>query len=144
MQVQPYLFFEGRAEEAAGFYAEALGAQVTMMLRFKDAPPAAGPDESCAPPPGSEDKVMHMSLQIGNAVVMGSDGMCKGPAEFKGISLALGVADDADAERKFAALSDGGSVIAPMGPTFFSSRFGMVTDRFGVTWMVQVAPRENG
>ncbi|RZS85364.1 VOC family protein [Pigmentiphaga kullae] len=142
MHIQPYLFFEGRAEEAAEFYAKALGARVTMMLRFKDAPPAAGDsdNENCAPPPGSENKIMHMSLEIGGAVVMGSDGMCKGPAEFKGVSLALSVADDADAERKFAALGDGGTVIAPMTPTFFSSRFGMVTDRFGVTWMVQVAP----
>lgn len=144
MQIQPYLFFEGRAEEAAEFYAQALGAQATMMLRFKDGPPASGSDNGCAPPSGSENKIMHMSLQIGDAVVMGSDGMCKGPAEFKGVSLALSVVDDADAERKFKALSDGGHVIAPMGPTFFSSRFGMVTDRFGVPWMVQVAPSGNG
>jgi len=138
MQVQPYLFFEGRAEEAAEFYGKALGAKVVMMMRFKDSPEPS--NEECAPPAGSEDKIMHMSLQIGDTMVMGSDGMCKGPAEFKGIALSINAADDADAERKFAALSDGGKVLAPMVPTFFSSRFGMVADRFGVTWMILVAP----
>ena len=137
MQVQPYLFFEGRAEEAAEFYGKALGAKVIMMLRFKDSPDK--PDENCAPPPGSENKILHMTLQIGDTLVMGSDGMCKGPAEFKGVALSISAADDADAERKFAALSEGGHVLAPMTPTFFSSRFGMVADRFGVMWMVVVA-----
>lgn len=136
MQVQPYLFFEGRAEEAAEFYGKTLGAKVVMMMRFKDSP--APPDESCAPPPGSENKILHMALQVGDTLVMGSDGMCKGPAEFKGVALSISAADDAEAERLFAALGDGGQVLAPMTPTFFSSRFGMVADRFGVTWMVVV------
>ncbi|MDX3905864.1 MAG: VOC family protein [Pigmentiphaga sp.] len=137
MPIQPYLFFEGRAEEAAEFYRQALGAEITMMMRFKDSPQAPG--DGCSPPPGSEDKIMHMSLQIGDAMLMGSDGMCQGP-NFQGFALSLNANDEADAKRKFDALGDGGKVLAPLGPTFFSPSFGMVADRFGVTWMVLVTP----
>lgn len=137
MRIEPYLFFEGRCDEAIEFYRRALGAEVTMLMRFKDnpAPPAPG---TCAP--GSGDKVMHANLRIGNTVVMASDGRCQGAPSFQGFALSLAVPDDAAAERAFAALADRGQVRMPLGKTFFSSRFGMVTDRFGVSWMIIVTP----
>jgi PhnB protein len=133
MQVQPYLFFDGRCEEAIEFYHRALGAQVGMIMRFKDSP------EPCPEgmlPPGSENKVMHASLQIGGTTVMASDGHAKGAPSFQGFSLSLDAADDAEAKRLFDALSDGGQVQMPLGKTFFASSFGMVADKFGVSWMV--------
>ena len=135
MHVQPYLFFDGRAEEALEFYQKALGAEVEMLMRFKDAPKS---DPTMCPeglPPGSENKVMHACFRIGDASVMASDGQCQGKASFQGFSLSITAADDAEAERKFASLSDGGQVQMPMTKTFFASRFGMVADRFGVSWM---------
>ena len=133
MQVQPYLFFEGRCDEAIAFYRGALGAEVTMLMRYKESPDPG----ACRP--GMEDKVMHAALRIGDAVVFVSDGHCEGQARFEGFSLSLTVADEAEAERLFAALADGGQVRMPLGKTFFSPRFGMVTDRFGVLWMILVA-----
>ena len=136
MQVQPYLFFDGRCEEAIEFYLRALGAEVTALMCYKDSPQ---PHEPGMIPPGSEDKVMHASFRIGDTTVMASDGHCQGQPSFQGFSLSLTVADDAAAEKLFAALSDGGQVQMPMTRTFFSSRFGMVADRFGVSWMVLAA-----
>jgi PhnB protein len=133
MQVQPYLNFNGRCEEALNFYRSALGAEVTMLMRFKESPQ---PDRVS---PGSEDKVMHASFRVGEATVMASDGECQGRPSFQGISLALTVSNDSQAERLFAALAEGGQVQMPLAKTFFSSRFGMVADRFGVSWMVLVA-----
>jgi PhnB protein len=134
MQVQPYLFFDGRCEEAIAFYQRALGAEVTMLMRFKESP-----DQSMVMP-GTGDKVMHAALRIGEATVLASDGRCTGKPNFSGFGLSLTVADDAAADRLFAALGDGGQVQMPLAKTFFSSRFGMVADRFGVGWMVYVAP----
>lgn len=136
MSVQPYLFFNGRCEEALGFYQRVLGAEVEHLMRFRESPEQ--PPEGMLPP-GSEDKVMHASLRIGGSVVMASDGceMTERPA-FGGFSLAHTVADAAAAERVFGALSEGGKVEMPLGPTFFASQFGIVTDRFGVSWMVMV------
>jgi PhnB protein len=133
MKVEPYLSFEGRADEAIEFYKKALGAKVVMLSRFKDAPPGACGGGAMAAP---GEKVMHSALQIGNTTVMVSDGRCQGPAEFKGISLSISASTDADAERMFNGLAEGGKVSMPLGPSFFASRFGMVTDRFGVSWMV--------
>jgi PhnB protein len=135
MQVQPYLFFDGRCEEALEFYRKALGAEVATLMRFKDSPEPAQPG-MC--PPGSENKVMHASFRIGDTTVMASDGRCTGQPSFKGFSLAIAAPDDAEAEKLFAALADGGEVQMPLTKTFFSSRFGMVADRFGVSWMVIV------
>jgi PhnB protein len=133
-QVQPYLFFDGRCEEALEFYKGALGAKVDMMMRFKDNPdPQPG---MCAP--GAEDKVMHAAFHIGDTLVMASDGMAGGKPEFKGFSLSVNARDAAQADKLFAALGKGGTVTMPMSKTFFSQRFGMVTDRFGVGWMVIV------
>jgi PhnB protein len=137
MQVQPYLFFNGRCEEAIGFYRQALGAQVEMLMRFKDSPEPPPPD--C--PPASGDSVMHAALRIGEGVVMASDGMADGTPEFKGFSLSLDYGDEAQARRAFEALADGGNVVMPLGRTFFASIFGMVADRFGVHWMVGVMSR---
>ena len=137
MRVEPYLFFEGRCDEAIAFYRKALGAEVTMLMRFKDSPEPPPPG-TCAP--GSADKVMHANLRIGDTMVMASDGRCLGKPSFQGFSLSLAVADDAAAERAFAALAEGGQVRMPLAKTFFSSRFGMVADRFGVCWMIIVMP----
>ena len=136
-QVQPYLFFDGRCEEAIEFYKSALGAKVDMLMRFKDNPdPQPG---MC--PPGAENKVMHAALRIGDTVVMASDGMAAGKPEFKGFSLSVNAADEKEADKVFAALGKGGKVTLPMSKTFFSPRFGMVSDKFGVGWMVIVPPK---
>jgi PhnB protein len=137
MQVQPYLFFDGRCEEAVEFYRRTLGAEVTMLMRFKDSPEPHAPGMV---PPGAENKVMHASLRIGETALMASDGRCMGKPGFQGFSLSLTLANDAEAERVFAALGEGGQVQMPLTKTFFSSRFGMVADRFGVSWMILVAP----
>jgi PhnB protein len=137
MLVQPYLFFDGRCEEALDFYRRALGAEVTMLMRFKEAPEQPPPG---AVPPGSEDKVMHAAFRIGETTVMASDGHCQQKPSFQGFSLSISVNDEATAERLFGALADGGQVRMPLGKTFFSPKFGMVADRFGVGWMVIVVP----
>lgn len=137
MQIQPYLFFEGRCDEAIEFYRKALGAEVKTLMRYKDNPE---PPEKSRVPPGAGNKVMHSSFQIGETTVMASDGLCSGKPDFKGISLALTVSSDSEAERLFSALDDGGQVQMPLTRTFFSSRFGMVADRFGVSWMIIVMP----
>ena len=134
MLIQPYLFFEGRCDEALAFYQEALGAEVVMLMRFKDSPDLG----MCQP--GAEDKVMHASFRVGETTVLASDGRCGGQASFQGFSLSLTVADEAEADRLFAALADGGQVRMPLTRTFWSPRFGMVADRFGVSWMIYVAP----
>ena len=128
MQVQPYLFFEGRCEEALSFYREALGAEVPTLMRYKDNPEPQSQAQGCAgvtPPP---DKVMHAELRIGDTTLMASDGMASGKPEFKGMSLSISAASDAEAQRLFTALSNGGTVQMPLGQTFFASSFGMVAD----------------
>jgi len=138
-QIQPYLFFNGRCEEAIEFYRRALGAQVNMLVRFKDSPEPAQPGMV---PPSSENKVMHADLRIGGTTVLVSDGRCEGSPKFDGFSLSLTVPDEATADRFFGALADGGRMEMPLTKTFFSPRFGMLEDRFGVSWMVYVAPPE--
>jgi PhnB protein len=133
MQVQPYLAFEGRCDEAIEFYKTAIGAKVEMLMRFKEAP-----DQSMISP-GNADKVMHAALRAGDAMILMSDGRCNGSPNFHGIALALSASTDADAERIFGALAEGGKVNMPLTKTFFSSRFGMLSDKFGVGWMVLVA-----
>ncbi|HVL56726.1 MAG TPA: VOC family protein [Burkholderiaceae bacterium] len=135
MQIQPYLFFDGRCEEAIAFYCRALGAQVEMLMRYEDSPDPPPPGML---PPGSQEKVMHASLRIGDAVVMMSDGHCSGNPSFGGFSLSYSVPDERQARAAFDALADGGKVTMPMGRTFWSPCFGMLNDRFGVGWMVGV------
>jgi PhnB protein len=135
MDIQPYLFLDGRCEEAIAFYGKAIGAKVEMMLRFKEAPPdmPASPEHA--------EKVMHANLRIGDSTMLMSDGRCTGRMAFQGFAMSLLVADEAEAAAKFAALGDGGQVQMPLGKTFFSPSFGMLADRFGVAWMVMVTPR---
>lgn len=137
MQIRPYLFFDGRCEEAIEFYRRALGAEVTMLMRFKDNP---DPPPEGTTAPGSGEKVMHTELRIGETTVLASDGRCLGRPSFQGFALSLTAPDEAEAERLFASLADGGEVQMPLAKTFFSPSFGMVADRFGVSWMVYVAP----
>jgi PhnB protein len=138
MQLTPYLFFNGRCEEALAFYRRALGAETLMLMRYREAPDAPPPGML---PPGSEDKVMHAHARIGDAEFMASDGHCSGKLAFQGFSLSLTLPTEADVDRAFAALAEQGKVDMPAGKTFWSARFGMVTDRFGVQWMVTVAPQ---
>jgi PhnB protein len=137
VQIQPYLFFNGRCDEALEFYRKALGAEVTMLMRYKDSP---DPVPEGMLPPGAENKVMHANLRIGGADVMASDGNCSGQAAFQGFSVSIAVPDEATADRFFDALAAGGRVQMPIGKTFWSPRFGMVTDRFGVQWMINLVP----
>jgi PhnB protein len=140
MQVQPYIFFDGRCEEALEFYRNTIGAKVEMLMRYKEAPEAPPPGSM---PPGSENKVMHASVRVGDTVVMASDGHCSGKPSFSGFSLALSARNEAEANRVFSALSEGGKVTMPLTKTFFSPAFGMATDRFGIGWMV-MAQAEGG
>jgi PhnB protein len=137
MQIQPYLFFDGRAEEAIEFYRSALGAEVLTLLRFKDGPEPTTPGMV---PPGAENKIMHSSFRIGDTTVMASDGRCLGKPAFQGFSLSFTVPSEAEAERLFSVLGKEGQVQMPLAKTFFSPRFGMVADRFGVSWMIHVEP----
>ena len=135
MELQPYLFFDGRCEEAVNFYQRALGAEVQMMMRIKDSPE---PPQPGVHPPGSENKILHASFRVGDTVLMASDGRCEGKPVFKGFSLSLQVPTETEASRLFKALADGGQVQMPLTKTFFSPGFGMVADRFGVSWMVMI------
>jgi PhnB protein len=136
MNAQPYLFFEGRADEALAFYTKAFGTQASALMRYKEAPEKPPPGML---PPGSDDKVMHASFKVGGTEVMLSDGNCSGKPNFGGFSLAVDTADEATARRYFDALANGGKVTMPLARTFWSPLFGMLTDRFGVGWMVMVS-----
>ena len=136
MSVQSYLFFEGRADEAIAFYGKALDAEVLMRMTYGESPEGDGKCPGGFTPPA--DKVMHAGLRIGGTEVGLSDGMCSGKPEFKGFSMTLVCADDAEAKRRFDALADGGEIDVPLGESFFATAFGMVVDRFGVQWMVMV------
>jgi len=135
MHIESYLFFNGRCEEAIEFYKRALGAEVLMLMRNKESPEPPPPGTM---PPGSENKVMHATLRVGTGNLMLSDGYCDGKPAFTGFSLSLDAADEAEADRLFTALCDGGTVQMPLAKTFWSPKFGMVADRFGVGWMVSV------
>ena len=136
MQVQPYVFFDGRCEQAIEFYRQAVAAKVEMLMRFKDSPVPHDPGTGTPAPAG--DKVMHATLRIGGSTINVSDGQAQGRPEFRGFALSLTCASDAEAQQLFGALSAGGKVQMPLGKTFFSSSFGMLVDRFGVMWMVYV------
>ena len=135
MNVKPYLMFNGRCEEAINFYKAELGAEVLAMMRFKENPPP--PDRV---PANWDNKVMHACFKIGDSEVMASDGDCADKAGFSGVTLSIQVNSEAEAARAFGALSKGGMVKMPLGKTFFSPSFGMLDDRFGVSWMVVAMP----
>jgi PhnB protein len=138
MAIQPYLFFDGRTEEALEYYRKTLGAEIGMVMRFKDSPDG--------PPPGYNapaDKVMHAEMRVNGTQVMASDGMqCAGKPSFSGFSLTYEASDEADAKRRFDALADGGQVQMPFGETFFAKAFGAVADRFGVSWMIMAGAKQ--
>ena len=133
MKVQAYLSFGGRCEEALEFYTKSIGAEVSGLMRWKESP-----DADMKPPPGYEEKIMNAAFRIGDTQLMADDGMGPKQAEFKGVSLVIEVADDAQAKRVFTALGEGGNVSMPLMKTFWTSSFGMLTDKFGVPWMVNV------
>jgi len=136
MQIEPYLFFEGRTEEALEFYQSRLGAKVEFLMRFKENP------EPKYNPPNSDEKVMHSLFRIGDAQIMASDGNCTGKPGFQGFALTLNAASAAEAKQRFSALAEGGQVQMPLGESFFAKSFGMVADRFGVNWMVLAEPKK--
>ncbi|QFZ83444.1 VOC family protein [Variovorax paradoxus] len=143
MKVQSYLSFEGRCDEAIAFYKKALGAEVVQLMRYSEAPagdPEGNAEAGCAGGMPSPDKVMHSVLRVGQTELMLSDGSCSGDAEFKGIMLSLSAGNDADVRKWFDALADGGQVIQPLTPTFFTTSFGMLSDRFGVGWLLVADP----
>lgn len=135
MTVQPYLFFDGKCEEALEFYKGAIDAKVDMLMRFSENPDKPEPGQMNLPP-GAENKVMHCAFKVGDTQILASDGHCAGKASFQGFGLALSARSDAEAEKLFGALGKGGQVLQPLTKTFFASKFGMVADRFGVMWMV--------
>ncbi len=138
MKVQAYVNFDGRCEEALEFYKKSIGAEVTSLMRWKESPDAA-----MKPPPGYEEKIMNAAFRIGETALMADDGMGEKTAEFQGMTLAIEVADDAEARHVFNALGEGGNVTMPLAKTFWTSSFGMLTDKFGVPWMVNVAAAKN-
>jgi PhnB protein len=139
MRIEPYLFFNGRCEEALKYYGQTLGAEVQMMMRYKENP---SPEHN---PPGSSDKVMHACVTIGDSIVMASDGMTlDGKPGFQGFSLTYNAKDEADAKRRFDSLARDGQVQMPYGETFFAKAFGAVQDKFGLSWMVIAGPKEPG
>jgi len=135
MQIQPYLFFDGRCEEALDFYKAAAGAKVEMLMRYKENPER----NKAMEPPGADDKVMHASFKIGDTMILASDGNNTGKPKFDGFSLAISVKDEAEADKTYTALAKGGEASMPLTKTFFSPKFGMLRDKFGVNWMVMVA-----
>ncbi|MFN3325720.1 MAG: VOC family protein [Bryobacteraceae bacterium] len=135
MKIEPYLFFDGNAEEALAFYQSALGAKLEILMRYADSPDPVPPE--CMPP-GGPQKLLHASFLIGDARVMMSDGVPLDGGGFRGFSLSVQYPAEAEARGAFDALAEGGRIVMPMGPTFFSPCFGMVLDRFGVQWMVTV------
>jgi PhnB protein len=134
-EIQPYLFFNGNCEQAVEFYKKTLGAVVKLSMRYKESPQPAAPGMV---PPGFENKIMHVSFHIGDSLIMASDDCSGESSRFQGFGLALSVPTEADAERAFNALADGGKVKMPLTKTFWSPKFGMLTDKFGVGWMVSV------
>ena len=136
MVIQPYLFFDGSCEAALQFYQQAIGAEVQLLMRYKDAPDPPPPGMVA---PGAGSKVMHVTFRVGDSLVMASDGHCGGKADFRGFALSLALPGPADVDRAYAALVEGGKVDMPLGKTFWSPRFGMLTDRLGVRWMLTVA-----
>lgn len=138
MNIEPYLNFEGRCEEAIEFYRRALGCEVETLMRNSENPE---PCDSSMVTPGSENKILHASLRIDGKRIMASDGCCAGKPKFEGITLSITVAEEAKADKLFAALSDGGQVRMPLTKTFFSPKFGMLADKFGVPWMIYVVPQ---
>ena len=133
MQVEPYLFFDGRCEEALEFYKKALGAEVTALIRYKDSP-----DPTMVHGGQDPNKILHAVFRVGETMIMTSDGRNQGKPNFQGFALSIAVKTEAETKKLFNALADGGRVEMPLGKTFFSPSFGMVVDRFGIMWMLLI------
>ncbi len=131
--VQPYLFFGGRCEEALEFYRKNIGAEIVTLRRFKESPEPKPGFPECF-----NDKIMHATVRIGESEWMASDGQCEGNPNFDGFSLSITAPNEAEADRLFTALSQDGLVVMPLEKTFWTSKFGMVQDRFGVSWMISI------
>jgi len=140
MRVQPYLFFEGRCEEALDFYKSVLNAEVLSLMRYRESPV---PVEEALVPPGCEDKIMHATFRVGHSLLMASDGRCEGQPRFEGVVLTISMSVADRAELVFTQLAEGGEVRMPLTETFFAQLFGMVADKFGLTWMIMAAPTES-
>jgi len=141
MSIQPYVFFDGRCEEAVEYYRQTLGAEVTMLMRYKDNPDLSASSEQCTAGSISPEKVMHMQLRLGGSTILASDGMCGGNPKFEGFSLSYTVGSVPEAEKYFSALATEGQVQMPLAKTFFSPMFGMVIDKFGVCWIIYAEPK---
>ena len=133
MQVEPYLFFDGRCEEALEFYKKAIGAEVTALIRFKDSP-----DPTMVHGGADPNKILHAVFRVGETTIMTSDGRNQGKPSFQGFALSIAVKTEAETKKLFNALAEGGRVEMPLGKTFFSPSFGMVVDRFGIMWMLLI------
>jgi PhnB protein len=130
--IDPYLIFDGNCEEAFNFYKSVLGVEFETISKFKDMP-----GDQC--PAGDENKIMHVSLPIGNGNrLMGSDtGSGMGGVTFgNNFSISLSTTSEDETKKLFDGLSAGGKVTMPLEPTFWAPLFGMLTDKFGVNWMV--------
>lgn len=141
-QVQTYLYFDGKCDEALAFYRDTVGAEILQLMRYRDMPLQPGSD-TCVEqsmPPGCEDKVLHCSFRIGATELMASDGFCAGKPVFEGFALSLVLKDKDTVERTFARLAEGGEVRVPVDKTFFSPAFGLVVDRYGILWNVLAVP----
>lgn len=135
MLVEPYLFFNGRCEEAIECYRRIFGSPAAELMRYQDSPePPPMPL-----PPDWGPKIMHGALRIGDTLVMASDGCSAEPAPFAGFSLSVTMPNAEAAALAFERLAEGGDIRMPLGATFFSPCFGMVADRFGICWMLIVA-----
>ena len=132
--IEPYLFFSGRCEEALAFYGTVLGAEVSYMMRYSDSPEAIPPGMLA---PGFEDKIMHATFTIAGNTLMASDSSEEN-TNFNGFKLSLTLPTQAETERVFNLLAEGGCIEMPLAKTFWSPSFGMLTDRFGLGWMVSV------
>ncbi len=139
MLVQPYVFFEGRCEEALDFYAKAIDAKIEMKMKYSESPGGSG-SRPPGLPAGSDNKIMHAAFKVGDSLVMASDGMCSGETGFKGVALTISMDDQASVRRMFEALAQGGQVHMPLEKTFYSPLFGVVADKFGLSWMLMANP----
>ncbi len=138
MKIEPFLFFDGQAEEAIGFYQQALGAKLESLMRYAECPDPIPPEYM---PAGGPKSVLHSTISIHGARLMLADGVPQDGVGFRGFSLSLQYATEEPAQQAFAALAEAGDVIMPIGKTFFSSCYGIVSDRYGVRWMVMIEPK---
>jgi PhnB protein len=130
MQLSPHLNFNGNCETAFKFYEKCLGAKITFMMPYEGSPLAN------EVPAEWRGKILHASLQVGDALILGADAPPGRYEKPQGFSVTLSPKDPAEAERIFVGLSESGTVTMPMQGTFWAARFGMLVDQFGIPWMI--------